>query len=52
MTNIGLYGELRSTVNNLQSSMSRIDDLQEETKEIQLTIDEVIYHKTLKYREL
>ncbi len=42
MTNIGLYAELRSSVNNLQNSMSKIDDLQEETEEIQLTIDEVI----------
>ncbi len=42
MTNIGLYAELRSSVNNLQNSMSRIDDLQEETEETQLTIDEVI----------
>ncbi len=42
VTNIGLYAELRSSVNNLQNSMSRIDDLQEETEEIQLTIDEVI----------
>ncbi len=42
VTNIGLYAELRSSVNNLQNSMSRIDDLQEETEEIQLTTDEVI----------
>ncbi len=42
VTNIGLYAELRSSVNELQNSMSRIDDLQDETEEIQLTIDEMI----------
>ncbi len=42
VTNIGLYAELRSSINELQNSMSRIDDLQDETEEIQLTIDEMI----------
>ncbi len=34
VTNIGLYADTRSSVNNLQNSMSRIDALQEETEEI------------------
>ncbi len=38
----GLYADLRSSVNNLQNSMSRIDALREETEEIQLNIDEMI----------
>ncbi len=38
---IGLYAD-RSSVNNLQNSMSRIDTLQEETEDTQLTIDEMI----------
>ncbi len=42
VTNIGLYADLHSSVNNLQNSMSRIDVLQEETEEIQLNIDEMI----------
>ncbi len=42
VANIGLYVELRSNVNNLQNSVSRIDVLQEETEDIQLTIDEMI----------
>ncbi len=41
VANIGLYPD-RSSVNNLQNSMSRIDALQEETEDIQLTIDEMI----------
>ncbi len=41
VTNIGLYADLRSSVNNLQNSMSIIDGLQEETEEIQLNIDEM-----------
>ncbi len=42
VTNIGLYMDLRSSVNTIQNSMSRLDILQEETEEIQLTIDEMI----------
>ncbi len=42
VTNIGLYADMRSSVNNLQKSMSRIDALQEETEEIQLNMDAVI----------
>ncbi len=42
ITNIGLYADIRSSVNNLQKSMSRIDALTEEIEEIQLTIDELI----------
>ncbi len=39
VTNIGLYADIRSSVNSLQKSMSRIDTLTEEVEEIQLTID-------------
>ncbi len=35
VTNIGLYADIRSSVSNLQKSMSRIDALPEETEEIQ-----------------
>ncbi len=42
VTNIGLYADIRSSVNNLQNSMSRIDTLTEEVEEIQLTIDDLI----------
>ncbi len=42
VTNIGLYADIRSSVNNLQKSMSRIDTLTEEVEEIQLTIDDLI----------
>ncbi len=42
VTNICLYADICSSVNNLQNSMSRIDALQEETEKIQLTFDEVI----------
>ncbi len=40
VTNIGLYADIRSSVHNVQILMSRINDLQEETEEIQLNIDE------------
>ncbi len=43
VTNIGLYADIRSSVNNLQKSMSRIETLTEEVEEIQLTIDELIH---------
>ncbi len=43
VTNIGLYADIRSSVNNLQKSMSRIYTLTEEVEEIQLTIDELIH---------
>ncbi len=42
VTNIGFYADIRSSVNNLQNSMSRIDTLTEEVEEIQLTIDDLI----------
>ncbi len=42
VTSIGLYADLRSSVNHLENSVSRIDALQEETENIQLTINEMI----------
>ncbi len=42
VTNIGLFMDLRSSVNTLQNQMSRLDTLQEQTDEIQLTIDDLI----------
>ncbi len=42
VTSIGLYADLRSSVNHLENSVSRIDALQEEPEDIQLTISEVI----------
>ncbi len=42
VTNIALHTDLRSRVNTLQNQMSRLDTLQEETADIQLTIDELI----------
>lgn len=42
VTNMGLYTDLRLRVNNVENSVSRIDTLQEETEDIQFTIDEII----------
>ncbi len=42
VTNIGLYADIRSSVNNLQKSMSRTGTLTKEIEEIQLSIDELI----------
>ena len=45
VSNIGLYADLYSRVNNIENSVSRIDTLQEETEDIQVTIDEMITNK-------
>ncbi len=42
VTGIGLHVNLRSRVNNIENSVSRIDTLKEETEDIQLTLDEMI----------
>ena len=41
-TGIGLYADLYSRVNNIENSVSRIDTLQEETEDIQVTINDMI----------
>ena len=41
ITNLGLYADMRTNVNNLQGSLHRVDTLQEETEEIKIAIDEI-----------
>ena len=42
VTSIGLFADVRSRVNNMEKHVARIDDLEDETEDIQLTIGELI----------